>query len=258
MIYEFDFGDFNPPHSKLSFTSQSIIRSTLLLLPASRLDLQVTHWTRITQIDGLALYYSILNVYPPRHAILFVQDYGSDILTISCTVYGNTIRRLLPSPLFSSPLCQRNKSLFPATATKNWSDLAMAESRMHTFALVMFGGHVLYLALATDFVMISKKFVADGLNPACISSTNLQDITNVYGPFLFGREDLRDRIQIYDDEEAMTPFYQLEDRSLKLLTLDWGRSTFAQVRAGDRIIIVLIGHGNSDGYIELNPQHGPV
>ncbi|KAJ5983223.1 hypothetical protein N7481_005322 [Penicillium waksmanii] len=134
----------------------------------------------------------------------------------------------------------------------------MAESRMHTFTLVMFGGHVLGLALATDFVMISKRFIADGLNPACISSTNLQDITNVYGPFLFGREDLRDRIQIYDDEEAMTPFYQLEDRSLKLPTLDWVRSTSAQVRAGDRIIIVLIGHGNSDGYIELNPQHGPV
>lgn len=132
----------------------------------------------------------------------------------------------------------------------------MTERRKHTFALVVFGGSVFDAALATDFVMISKKFMADGLDPTCLSGTHLQDITNINGPFLFGREDLRQRVPIYDNEEAMTPFYQLERHYLKRPILDWVTRTSNEVRAGDRIVMVLIGHGSDDGDTELNLQCG--
>lgn len=112
------------------------------------------------------------------------------------------------------------------------------------------------MALATDFAIIGKKFIADGLNPTCLSGTNLQDITNMFGPFLFGREDLRARVPIYDSQEAMRPFYRLEAHGLKPHIMNWIRFVSGQVRPGDRIIIVLIGHGNKkDGAITLSPQH---
>jgi hypothetical protein len=65
-------------------------------------------------------------------------------------------------------------------------------------------------ALATDSVMIAKKFMADGLHPTCLSGIHLHNITNMSGPFLFGRENLRERVPIYDSQEAMRPFYRLE------------------------------------------------
>lgn len=111
-------------------------------------------------------------------------------------------------------------------------------------------------ALATDFVMIAKKFMADGLHPTCLSGTHLHDITNMSGPFLFGREDLRERVPIYDSQEAMRPFYRLEAHSLKSHIMDWIRNVSGQVGPGDRIIIVLIGHGTQrDGAVTLYPQH---
>jgi hypothetical protein len=133
----------------------------------------------------------------------------------------------------------------------------MSALAYHTFALVVFGGRVWDTALATDFVMIAKKFMADGLNPTCLSGTHLYDITNMSGPFLFGREDLRERIPIYDSQEAMSPFYRLEATSLKSHIMDWVRNVSDQVRSGDRIIVVLIGHGTQrDGAVTLYPQHG--
>ncbi|KAJ9216051.1 hypothetical protein DTO166G4_2295 [Paecilomyces variotii] len=127
---------------------------------------------------------------------------------------------------------------------------------MPPFTLVVFGGRVYDMALATDFAIIGKKFIADGLNPTCLSGTNLQDITNMFGPFLFGREDLRARVPIYDSQEAMRPFYRLEAHGLKPHIMNWIRFVSGQVRPGDRIIIVLIGHGNKkDGAITLSPQH---
>lgn len=132
----------------------------------------------------------------------------------------------------------------------------MAEPPFHTFALVVFGGRVGDLALATDFVMIAKKFMADGLYPTCLSGTNLHDVTNMFGPFLFGREDLRERVPIYDSQEAMRPFYRLETRRLKSHIMKWIRNVSGQVGPGDRIIIVLIGHGDkANGAITLFPQH---
>lgn len=132
----------------------------------------------------------------------------------------------------------------------------MSESTCHTFALVVFGGRVFDAALATDFVMIAKKFMADGLHPTCLSGTHLHDITNRSGPFLFGREDLRERVPIYDSQEATSPFYRLETHGLKSHIMDWIRNVSRQVRPGDRIIIVLIGHGHKEnGAVTLFPQH---
>ncbi|KKK22844.1 hypothetical protein P175DRAFT_0501544 [Aspergillus ochraceoroseus IBT 24754] len=132
----------------------------------------------------------------------------------------------------------------------------MPEPTFHTFALVVFGGRVFDTALATDFVMIAKKFMADGVHPTCLSGTHLLDITNLSGPFLFGREDLRERVPIYDSQEAIRPFYRLEAHGLKSHIMDWIRNISGQVGPGDRITIVLIGHGiKRDGAVTLYPQH---
>lgn len=132
----------------------------------------------------------------------------------------------------------------------------MSEPTFHTFALVVFGGRVLDTALATDFVMIAKNFMADGLHPTCLSGTHFHDITNMSGPFLFGREDLRERVPIYDSQEATRPFYRLETHGLKSHIMDWIRNVSGQIGPGDRIIIVLIGHGTQrDSAITLYPQH---
>ncbi|KAJ5759793.1 hypothetical protein N7520_006949 [Penicillium odoratum] len=126
----------------------------------------------------------------------------------------------------------------------------------HTFSLVVFGGGVLDVALATDFVMISKKFIADGLNPTCLSGTNIHDITSMVGPLLFGRDDLRQRVPIYESQEAVQPFYRLESHGLKTHIMRWITLVSGSVRPGDRIIIILIGHGNSErGDITLSLQH---
>ncbi|PKX97566.1 uncharacterized protein P174DRAFT_439331 [Aspergillus novofumigatus IBT 16806] len=54
----------------------------------------------------------------------------------------------------------------------------------------------------------------------------------------------------------MTPFYRLEAHGLKSHIMDWIRNISGQVGPGDRIIIVLIGHGNKrDGAVTLYPQH---
>lgn len=39
----------------------------------------------------------------------------------------------------------------------------MPASSFHTFALVVFGGKVFDIALATDLVTIAKNFMADGM-----------------------------------------------------------------------------------------------
>ncbi|KAJ5143813.1 uncharacterized protein N7515_002600 [Penicillium bovifimosum] len=75
----------------------------------------------------------------------------------------------------------------------------MSDLRSHTFAYIVFGGSVFDTA-QRQTVAIAKKFMADELHPRCLSGTDLHDITNMAGPFLFGREDLRDRVRIYDSQ----------------------------------------------------------
>ncbi|CAG8183130.1 unnamed protein product [Penicillium nalgiovense] len=132
----------------------------------------------------------------------------------------------------------------------------MSKSTFHTFALVVFGGQVFDIALATDFVMIAKKFISDGLHPTCLSGTYLYDITNMSGPFLFGREDLRERVPIYDSQEAIAPFYQLETHGIKPHIMNWIGNISGRVGPSDRIIIILIGHGHAKNHaVTLYPQH---
>lgn len=164
------------------------------------------------------------------------------------------ISRFIP-PLISSkinndkPQALREKYLFPSTI--------MTEQRKSVFSLVVFSGGNTDLALATDFVVISKKFKTDGLDPTCLSGRHLQNITNIFGPFIFGREDLRQRTQVYDNDEAFTPFYQLETRHLKRSVLAWIANVSREVGPGDRIIIVMIGHGERSGAIVMDTQYGP-
>lgn len=67
-----------------------------------------------------------------------------------------------------------------------------------SYTLVVFGGRWNDTALATDFVAISKKFKADGLEPTCLSGTDLFTTTSVHGPLYFGRDDLRGRTEVYN------------------------------------------------------------
>ncbi|KUM55788.1 hypothetical protein ACN42_g11449 [Penicillium freii] len=79
------------------------------------------------------------------------------------------------------------------------------------------------------------------------------------GPFIFGRDDLRERVQVYDSQEAMTPFYQLEAYGPKSHILQWIRDVSNNVGDGDRIIIVLIGHGSQrKSSVTLYSQRGPA
>ena len=127
------------------------------------------------------------------------------------------------------------------------------------YTLVVFGGHIYDIALATDFVVISKKFISDGLNPTCLSGTDLADITNMSGPLLFGRDDMRTRTQVYDSDEARVPFYQLSAPSgTKRLALNWIQNVAPRLRQGDRVVIVFIAHGerNSSNIILSNGPRG--
>ena len=133
----------------------------------------------------------------------------------------------------------------------------MAESPSHTFTLVVFGGSVYDAALATNFVIIAKKLMADGLHPLCLSGIRLRDITNMSGPFLFGREDLRGEVQVYDGAEDTTPFYRVDTHAIKKHVMNWVGNVSDRISSGDRIIIVLIGHGQfQTGAVTLRPQHG--
>lgn len=63
---------------------------------------------------------------------------------------------------------------------------------------------------------------------------------------------------MYDSIEAQTPFYPLAGQEgLKYNALRWIRDVFHCLHAGDRVIIVLVGHGQKGyGNIILNSQRG--
>ncbi|KAJ5229421.1 hypothetical protein N7489_010129 [Penicillium chrysogenum] len=133
----------------------------------------------------------------------------------------------------------------------------MPASRHHSFTLVVFCGGILDASLATDFVMVPKKFMADGLDPTCLSGTHLRLITDTTGPFLFGRDDLGPRSQIYDSSEAANPFYHIAGPGgLKRKILNWVRNVSTRVATGDRVIIIFMAHGLDGSRIILKSQIG--
>lgn len=119
--------------------------------------------------------------------------------------------------------------------------------------LLCLGGAWYDLALATDFVAISKKFIKDGLDPTCLSGVDLYITTNALGPFIFGRDDMRGRTEVYNVEEAVNPFYHLVgEEGLKKRVIDWIENVADLAKAGDRIVIILICHGVDDSAVSLN------
>jgi hypothetical protein len=63
-----------------------------------------------------------------------------------------------------------------------------------------------YLALQTAWPGdVVKGFMADGLDPTCLSGTHLRLITDMSGPFLFGRDDLRSRARDHESRDIADP-----------------------------------------------------
>lgn len=122
----------------------------------------------------------------------------------------------------------------------------MTRQICHT--LIVFGGGIFDPALATNFVMLVKKFKADGHNPTCLSSINICSMVEMAGPLLFGRVDLGRHIEIYNWEEAKRPFYKIVHENLKKEVLDWMQKVSKKVQTGDRITIILIAHGSKHGH----------
>jgi hypothetical protein len=56
---------------------------------------------------------------------------------------------------------------------------------------------------------------------ALFSGMHLKFITTLYGPLLFGRDDMRERSEVYNSEEAQISFYILATEGLKKSILDW-------------------------------------
>lgn len=57
----------------------------------------------------------------------------------------------------------------------------------------------------------------------------------------------------------MRPFYRLEANGLKSHVMNWIRNVSSQVGTGDRIIIVLLGHGaQKENAVTLYPQHAEI
>lgn len=60
----------------------------------------------------------------------------------------------------------------------------MSSSNGVSHALVVFGGSMYDHALTTGFVAISKKLIADGLQPTCISGTHIKDVRDIVNFFV--------------------------------------------------------------------------
>ena len=123
----------------------------------------------------------------------------------------------------------------------------MASGKDH--ALVVFGGGPDCQALAADFAKVSKELM--GLQPTCLSAMNLREVMKaIGGPLVWGRDDLgvpRETVYKRNDQ----PFYHILSSNMKDAITQWLKDTAANTKKGNRIIIVLIAHGASDGRILL-------
>ena len=119
---------------------------------------------------------------------------------------------------------------------------------MKSHTLIVFGGSHTDIAIATDFVAISKKFIKDGLNPLCLTGTDLCDVLDICPSLAFGCADTGDRVRIYNMQEAReNPFYRMaSDKGLKKDIFRWIKNISTRIRPGDRIITVFLGHGSND------------
>lgn len=114
--------------------------------------------------------------------------------------------------------------------------------------LIVYGGSHTDVAIATDFVAISKKFLNDGLNPLCITGTDIRDVLDICPSLVFGRADLGNRTTIYNMQEAAhNRFYRIaSNQGLKRDIFRWIGNVCNIVRPGDRIITIFLAHGRDD------------
>lgn len=140
-------------------------------------------------------------------------------------------------------------------STTNPSTMAPA-ARNPTRTLIAFGGAQIDNAIATDFVAISKALINNNLNPTCLSGTDLRDVMGIVGyPLVFGREDLGSRTVVYTHQEAAgIPFYHLAGASLKNSIITWISNAAADMCPGDRMVLVLLGHGTAKGDMILSTR----
>ncbi|KAI9926231.1 hypothetical protein ASPWEDRAFT_43586 [Aspergillus wentii DTO 134E9] len=112
-----------------------------------------------------------------------------------------------------------------------------------SYTLVAFCGDTDDVALATDFIQISKRFIEGGLKPTCLSSRNIEETTSSTKKLPSNTEK---------------PFYQVtRPEDLKQQILNWTTNISPHLHSGDRVIIVLIGNGtrNRPDFI-INSEHG--
>lgn len=121
-----------------------------------------------------------------------------------------------------------------------------AQGPAHT--LIVYGGRRTDIAIATDFVAISKKFLNDGLGPLCLTGTDLRDVMDICPSLVFGRADLGNRTTVYNMQEAThNRFYRVaSNEGLKRDIFRWIENVCNIVRPGDRIITVFLAHGRND------------
>lgn len=76
-------------------------------------------------------------------------------------------------------------------------------------------------------------------------------------PLVFGRQDLGNRQEVYTHQEAAAPnqFYRMAGpNGLKQEVLAWIRNTAGNVHTGDRMTIILLGHGDEEGGLKVTTR----
>lgn len=132
--------------------------------------------------------------------------------------------------------------------------------KMASHILIIFGGSHTDIAITTDFVAISKKFINDGLNPLCLTGTDLCDVLGLCPSLTYGCADTGHQASIYSIQEAReNPFYHMaSDKGLKKDIFGWIRSISKRVCSGDRIVTVFLTHGSNDpSGLKLITRHQP-
>lgn len=128
-----------------------------------------------------------------------------------------------------------------------------------TRALIVFAGICTDVALATDFCAYRKKFSRAGIQTTCLSGTDISATVNICKTLKFGREDLnRTREEVFTRHEANGPeshFYELVQRGMfKRRILSWLEDVKCSARKGDRIVVIICAHGQSDGGVILKSR----
>lgn len=130
-----------------------------------------------------------------------------------------------------------------------------------TRALIVFAVIYTDVALATDFCAYWKRFSRAGIQTTCLSGTDILTTVTIYKTLKFDGEDLnRPRQDVFTRHEANgreSRFYQLiQRRMFKRRILSWFEDIKSSARKGDRIVIILCAHGQSETDVILKGGGG--